>query len=696
MVERMTTPEIIIHVNKGATSKAINITGWQIGEYTEPDSSGDKKRLLKNPEGKLYSDTLLADGRHEINEVEKKKIENTQIKNIKHPITEEIKRERETREVEEAAQFGRRIAEEIGEDVAIAETRAKVMVKLARRGPEALGEAIHLLTLYLCEHHTFITIRHDKNPATYYYDNIEGIYKQQGETKIKLVLDKILGEAYRSSITKEVIERVKIKTFVESEVITKIDDPYRIVCGNGVINLQTIELEPYSPTPRQFQKIPVEFHYNAECPNFIKFIEEVLPDKDKRNAVQEYIGYALLRNNRYEKYMLLYGSGANGKTILLNVIKECFGRENISSVKPQLLSNNKDPYATADLEKSLINIAGEISDETIRDSSSIKETASPETIRVRNPYETAKNVMPHAKHIWSANKLPKIKDQSDGMWRRILPIEFSSKYVDEHELETIRDTLPAHLQKNVHVKDVNLLDKLTTKEELEGVLAWAVKGYKRLSENGGFSYGGTPHELRLDYNKKADSVSAFFEEVVSEAIVDHSFIPKKELYESYCKYCGYLGVTPSSETAFSIHCKKVENLREDRMEASGISGNKSRPRCWLTINSALVKESLSRVVQGFPIVESTPSESYSKFGKNLNPGEQRLNGLMSIQTLDSPTLSKGGQNELLRSVFCGEYINKPVPIEYIITNTGLSERFIARMLEVGEIFEVTPGFFRLI
>lgn len=398
--EKATAAEIIEVRGKGLSTRKIDITGWKIDEYVEAQN-GNKKRIIERPDGVIYLDLLGVDNKHSITEIKptKQKKAPEQKENDKWEEKKKkaaIEKERLAREEEELERTSRTIAEAMGQDPEVTALRAKVLMKLLIRKPDATGEAIQILMSYIIKKQKLITIRHDKNPATYYYEPNEGIYLPQGNTRIKILLDAILMEAYTTYLAKEVLERIKINTFVDSDVITKIQDPYRIVCANGVINLQTFELEPFSPTPRQFQRIPIAYNKNAECPAFTKFIEEVLPEKDKRDAVQEYIGYALLRNNRYEKYMLLYGSGANGKTILLNVIKECFGRDNISSVKPQLLSSNKDPYATADLEKSLINIAGEISDETIRDSTSIKETASPETIRVRNPYETAKNVMPHA------------------------------------------------------------------------------------------------------------------------------------------------------------------------------------------------------------------------------------------------------------------------------------------------------------
>jgi phage/plasmid-associated DNA primase len=162
----------------------------------------------------------------------------------------------------------------------------------------------------------------------------------------------------------------------------------------------------------------------------------------------------------------------------------------------------------------------------------------------------------YAKLIFSANKVPMAYDDTDAFFRRFIIIKF-----------------PRTFDKGT--ADARLLEKLTTGEELSGLLNWALAGLRRLMGNGFvFSNSKSVDEVREEYIRMSNPVEAFFMDMVEED--PEKRIAKADLYQAYASYCKAKKLTSVSMPTFFMNAKKNgRNYSEARL-TSGQDGKKVR------------------------------------------------------------------------------------------------------------------------
>ena len=217
------------------------------------------------------------------------------------------------------------------------------------------------------------------------------------------------------------------KQFMSAAAIPSPDRPSGVVA----INLQngTFEFSERGHGLREFRQedflthqLPFSYNDNAGCPLFMSFLDRNLPDKDSQAVIAEYIGYVFLRTLRLEKVLMLYGDGANGKSVLFNIILALLGRENVCSYSLEKLTG-PDPQYRAGLENKLLNYATEISGRV--DSAVFKQLISGEPIEARVLYSSAYIMDSYARLMFNCNVLPAATERTTAYFRRFLIVPFS-------------------------------------------------------------------------------------------------------------------------------------------------------------------------------------------------------------------------------------------------------------------------------
>jgi putative DNA primase/helicase len=234
-------------------------------------------------------------------------------------------------------------------------------------------------------------------------------------------------------------------------------------------------------------QLPFEFDETADCPMFQKYLDEVLPEKELQNIVAEFFGYIFTKGLKMEKAMLLYGSGANGKSVLFDIINALLGRENISNFS---LSNLLEEHNRALIAYKLLNYGSEINATKTRDE--FKNLVSTEPIQARLKYGNSFTMENYAKLAFNCNELPKDFDHQNAYFRRLLIIPF-------------RVTVPENRQ------DKTLAGKII-KSELAGVFNWIIDGLKRLLKMEKFTQSEIVKQTLESYKRESDSVICFVEE----------------------------------------------------------------------------------------------------------------------------------------------------------------------------------------
>ena len=257
---------------------------------------------------------------------------------------------------------------------------------------------------------------------------------------------------------------------------------------------------------------------------FTEFLDMCIPDKEVQNVLQEYAGYTLLGDCRFERAMLLYGKGANGKSVFIEIIRalhahakamrldQMKGFELGGIVGASLLTSDETPKA---------KICGD----------TLKALISGNTISIREIYKSPYDYANTAKILVSANEYPHFDDSSNGFWRRWFFVPFNQ-------------TIPQE-------KRNPLLAKQIIEQELGSVLQWAVKGLCRLLQ----SNGQFTAPLSLDREKKAvrqeaNSVLGWMaDNAITEAIGSHP-LSKSEVYTRYKNWADSYDITPVSGNTF--------------------------------------------------------------------------------------------------------------------------------------------------
>lgn len=282
---------------------------------------------------------------------------------------------------------------------------------------------------------------------------------------------------------------------------------------NGYLHIDDEGIRLADPDPALGLQYGISCAYDptATAPRFEKFLERALPDPAVRARVQEYVGYTLLPDSRFQVGQLWLGEGANGKGVLANLVQELHGK--VAAVQLNALEGFK--------LSGLIGASLVYCDEVPRgkiDEQLLKSLIAGERVSVDRKYKDAISICVRGKWLLLGNHLPTVTDHSTGFWRRWDLVPFGA-------------TVP------VRERDPRLLEKL--RMELAGVLNWALAGLQRLLARGGFDPELPRPMADLLSGAKAEtsSVAAWVADAEAEVQVGGPFISKNEVYAGYKSWC---------------------------------------------------------------------------------------------------------------------------------------------------------------
>lgn len=375
------------------------------------------------------------------------------------------------------------------------------------------------------------TIRSDRQPEIYVYK--EGIYVPEGETVIKEFCDNILGKWYNTNIVKKIIDKIMVRTYIDSEDFFKEADPRYIPVQNGVLDLFEKKLLDFSPDRRFFNKLPVVYDKKAKCETTIQHYNKVLNGENDVKVMQELFGYLLYKDYKFEKCFMFFGEGRNGKSKSIEQMKALIGDRNTANFSLQEIS--KEKFLRCVLHRKLANLADDIGNDTVNDTKIFKQMTGHSYITADRKNKSTISFLNYAKMIFSANKLPKTKDNSAGWWNRWIFLGFNKRFLlkpEYYERKNNNTLKPYH-----RLADTNLINKLTTSKELSGVLNWALEGLQRLINNDGFFYTDSAKIVRKTWERHTSTVISFSQDHIEKTCNPDDYIETEELYEKYLVYC---------------------------------------------------------------------------------------------------------------------------------------------------------------
>ncbi len=351
----------------------------------------------------------------------------------------------------------------------------------------------------------------------------DGIYKESENKYIAYNMMVKTAEDMNLLLTpkqiSDALEMVKIKT-----PCLENDSPLNLIpVNNGVLNIETMELEEYTPDKVFLSKHPV--NYNPDAAEPVKFNEMIKTTfagmEEQIPLVQEMFGYCFYRSYFIESMFFLIGNGANGKSLLLNILSALLGgSEHCSYLSLKDITEPKNEHVLYDLFDKSANICGDTGKSRVKETDILKKITGNDHIRVRRLYKEGFDFYNHAKIILSFNRLPEVEDFSDGFKRRLRLIEFPNQFLEGEE----------GTNKNL---DREIIDG----GELEGVFLWALDGLKRLLNENKLSNPKSIADRGLEYSRKSNPMHYFVRECILH--IEGGFVEKTHLLEAISDYTKY-------------------------------------------------------------------------------------------------------------------------------------------------------------
>lgn len=385
------------------------------------------------------------------------------------------------------------------------------------------------LATYLIREHNVVKI----NDKLHVYK--DGYYTSDKDEIERIMLNYIVNSTRSPRV--EVMRYLELKAQDASLELPKL-----LVLKNGVFNLEDKSLSDFSPE----HKIKNKINYNYNPAAYSKIMDKTLNkiccnDRELRLLLEEMVGYCLFRRNELGKCFILTGTGANGKSTLLDVIKHLIGKENLSSVA---LNELNDRFKTFQLEGKLVNIGDDISNGYIEDNSTFKKLVTGETVNVERKGSDPFDFENYSKLIFSCNEIPRINDLSDGLKRRIIFIPFNAKF-----------------SKKDPDYDPFIIDKLLSNDSMEYLLKISLEGLERILYNREFTLPEVVRNAWDDYEKRNNPIIGFLDEGKIENELT------KDVYLQYQTWCHENGLKHMSKVTFTKEiCKhgyKTKQIRVD-------------------------------------------------------------------------------------------------------------------------------------
>ena len=404
-------------------------------------------------------------------------------------------------------------------------------------------KALYGFARLLIEKHHIKTIK-DRNREIYIFR--DGVYFY-GEEIVKKEIREVFKEHVSSHNVREIIETVKDLTPTERDEFQV--DPNIINLNNGIFDINTWSFKSHDPLYLFLTKIPMNFKEGAECPVIKKFLEDVL-DEEQIRVIQEWAGFLLYRKYFIKKALICVGEGDTGKSTLLNLLNIFMGRQNVSSITLQKISNDK--FSSSSLYNKHVNISDDLSFKDINDGGTFKMVTGGGPIGGEEKFKTQFTFINFAKLTFSCNKIPDVKDSDDkAYFKRWIVLRFNYP-VEEKD------------------KDARLIEKMTSEEELAGFLNFALIGLKRLLENEQFSYDKNQDEIKAEMQNTSSSIAMFAHNCLE--ISSDDWISKEDMYEAYKKYALENKVITETKSRFGRRITRYANYIQDGKPANQETG----------------------------------------------------------------------------------------------------------------------------
>lgn len=311
----------------------------------------------------------------------------------------------------------------------------------------------------------------------------------------------------------------------------------------GVIDLKSDALAPHDPK-NYFTKITaVEYSENADCPRWTAFLDDIFGgDKDLIRYVQKAVGYSLTGATSEQCAFFLYGTGRNGKSTFLDIIRDIFG-DYAANIQPEtiMVRNSQGSAINSDIArlKGARLVTSVEPNEGVRiNEGLLKQLTGDDTVTARKLYGDEFEFKPEFKLWMATNHKPVIRGTDTGIWRRIHMIPFTVQIPEEKIDRRLKYKLAA---------------------EMTGIFRWAVEGCLLWQKEGLKMPRAVLEEVR-EYRREMDVISAFVEDKCT--VGKGLSVKSSQLFAAYLNWAEQNNEYRMSSTKFGMElAKRFEKVK---------------------------------------------------------------------------------------------------------------------------------------
>lgn len=397
----------------------------------------------------------------------------------------------------------------------------------------------------------------------YVYEPEEGIYEPRGGEFIRQQLEKAAADYTTNQVVNEITRKVERMTIDRGEQFGP--DPHKMVVANGILNLHTGELDNWSPLEYHRTKLDVRWNPDAGEPTAIdEFLHEIVDDSDVP-TLYRLVAHTIYKEYVAEKAAILIGSGQNGKSVFLDLVEKFLGQYNV--VHRELQDFDDDDFAANNLEGKLANLATEIGEQELRNTTTFKKLTGRDTMDAAVKFEKPITFENYATLMFATNEMPVFGQDNHAIWRRWVYVDFPNKF-DAND-PTAKDPEPKR----------QLMQRLTDDAELESILWRCQQEIQRWHDEGEdwFADAMPPEEVRDKMKKAAEPVYNFASTCLDVGDEEDTYVQKSTVRAAYRAYADAEDLPTIPENRFG---EELVSLRDFPIEPGQRRVDGSRMRVY--------------------------------------------------------------------------------------------------------------------
>jgi len=327
---------------------------------------------------------------------------------------------------------------------------------------------------------------------------------------------------------------------------------------NGTLEIEPeIKFRDHQETDLCTYCLEYPYNPNVRSSEWEDFLNTVTNNDDKKICLlQELAGYVLFPDNRLQKCAVLIGSGANGKSVFLNVLTKIFGSQNVSNVEMSSLSQD---FQVIQLMNSMLNISAETRTNVAGAESKFKQITAGDEISACYKGKDYITFRPRAKMFLACNEYVKSSDTTEGWTRRFCFVDFPMHFVE----------LPNPNNPEERLIDRDIESKLTTPDQLSAIFNWILSGYVMLKNCGYFSEPDDQKQITEEFKELSNPLIEFAKELHISGEISNN-----QLYLRYKDWCEETGHNALARNTFLKRVTKA--FKEYRLDIEPYRNTKER------------------------------------------------------------------------------------------------------------------------